>query len=163
MTPVGGQAVLEGVMMRTPRYWAVSVRRPDGRISHVSHAATSVATRHKLLRLPFIRGVVAAGGIYALDHHVERLADDHANARRLAEGLDAGSRLAVDVDQVATNIVLAACTRADDTAAGVCEELEQVGVLAAPYDRATIRFVTSLEVDADGVEAALQAASRVVG
>ena len=56
-------------------------------------------------------GVVAAAGIYALDHHVERLADDHANARRLAEGLAAGSRLAVDVDRVATNIVLAACAR----------------------------------------------------
>ncbi len=108
-------------------------------------------------------GVVAAGGIYALDHNVERLADDHANARRLAEGLAAGSRLAIDVDRVATNIVLAACARDADTAAGVCDELEQVGVLAAPYDRTTIRFVTSLEVDAAGVEAALQAAARVVG
>jgi len=108
-------------------------------------------------------GVVAAGGIYALDHNVERLADDHANARRLAEGLGAGSRLAIDVDRVATNIVLASCVRAGDTAAGVCDELEQVGVLAAPYDRTTLRFVTSLEVDADGVEAALQAAARVVG
>jgi threonine aldolase len=108
-------------------------------------------------------GVVAAGGIYALDHHVERLADDHANARRLAEGLGAGTRLAVDADRVATNIVLASCARDGDTAAGVCDELEQVGVLAAPYDRRTIRFVTSLEVDAEGVEAALQASARVVG
>jgi threonine aldolase len=108
-------------------------------------------------------GVVAAGGIYALDHHVERLADDHANARRLAEGLAAGSRLRIDVDGVATNIVLASCARDGDTAADVCDELEQVGVLAAPYDRTTIRFVTSLEVDAAGVEAALQAAGRVVG
>ena len=66
MTPVGGQAVLEGVMMRTPRFWAVSVRRPDGRISHVSHAATSVATRHRLLRLPFIRGIVALGDSLAI-------------------------------------------------------------------------------------------------
>ena len=57
-------------------------------------------------------GIVAAAGIYALDHHVERLADDHANARRLAEGLAAGSRLAVDPSTAcATNIVLAACTR----------------------------------------------------
>ena len=66
MTPVGGQAVLEGVMMRTPRFWAVSVRRPDGRISHVSHAATSVAARHRLLRLPFIRGIVALGDSLAI-------------------------------------------------------------------------------------------------
>jgi len=138
---------------------------PVGSIIAGSTAEVARANRLRKLLGGGMRqaGVVAAGGIYALDHHVERLADDHANARRLAEGLDAGSRLAVDVDQVATNIVLAACTRADDTAAGVCEELEQVGVLAAPYDRGTIRFVTSLEVDADGIVAALQAASRVVG
>jgi threonine aldolase len=138
---------------------------PVGSIIAGSTAEVARANRLRKLLGGGMRqaGVVAAGGIYALDHHVERLADDHANARRLAEGIDAGSRLAVDVDQVATNIVLAACTRANDTAAGVCKELEQVGVLAAPYDRATIRFVTSLEVDADGIEAALQAASRVVG
>jgi threonine aldolase len=108
-------------------------------------------------------GIVAAGGIHALDHHVDRLADDHANARRLAEGLAAGSRLAVDVDAVRTNIVLAACTRDGDTAAAVCDELAAVGVRAAPYDRTRIRFVTSLEVDAGGVEAALGAAARVIG
>ncbi len=108
-------------------------------------------------------GIVAAAGIHALDHHVARLADDHANARRLAERLGAGSRLAVDPAAVRTNIVLAACTRDGDTAASVCDELEAVGVLAAPYDRTRIRFVTSLEVDADGVEAALEAAARVIG
>jgi threonine aldolase len=108
-------------------------------------------------------GIVAAAGIHALDHHVARLADDHANARRLAEGLGAGSRLAVDAPAVRTNIVLAACTRDGDTAASVCDELEAVGVLAAPYDRTRIRFVTSLEVDAGGVEAALEAAARVIG
>ncbi len=108
-------------------------------------------------------GIVAAAGIHALDHHVARLADDHANARRLAERLGAGSRLAVDPAAVRTNIVLAACTRDGDTAASVCDELEAVGVLAAPYDRTRIRFVTSLEVDAGGVEAALEAAARVIG
>jgi threonine aldolase len=111
-------------------------------------------------------GVLAAAGLVALRDGdagmIARLADDHANARRLAEGLH-GARLAVAVDRVATNIVLAGCTRADDTAAAVCGELAEVGVMAAPYDRTTVRFVTSLEVDADGVEAALQAAARVVG
>jgi threonine aldolase len=108
-------------------------------------------------------GIVAAAGIHALDHHVERLADDHANARRLAEGIAAGSRLEADPAEVPTNIVLAACTRDSDTAAGVCDELAAVGVMAAPYDRTRIRFVTSLEVDAAGVEAALEAAVRVIG
>src|SRR5207248_5382407 len=50
-------------------------------------------------------GIVAAAGVYALDHHVERLAEDHANARRLADGL-AASGLPVDLDQVETNFVL---------------------------------------------------------
>ena len=50
-------------------------------------------------------GVVAAAGLYALDHNVERLADDHANARRLAEGL-AEAGLPVDPDEVETNFVL---------------------------------------------------------
>jgi threonine aldolase len=108
-------------------------------------------------------GIVAAAGIHALDHHVARLADDHANAHRLAEGLGAGSRLEVDAAAVKTNIVLAACTRPGETAESVCDELEAVGVLAAPYDRTRIRFVTSLEVDAGGVEAALEAAARVIG
>ena len=46
-------------MMRTPRYWAVAVRRPDGRISSVEHAATSAAVDHHWMRLPLIRGIVA--------------------------------------------------------------------------------------------------------
>jgi uncharacterized protein YqhQ len=61
MANVGGQAVLEGVMMRGPSNWAVAVRRPDGRISEVSHPIVSVAARRRWLRLPVIRGVVALG------------------------------------------------------------------------------------------------------
>ena len=56
---IGGQAVLEGVMMRSPRFWTVAVRRPDGRITEVGRATESVAVRHRALRLPVIRGVVA--------------------------------------------------------------------------------------------------------
>ncbi len=58
---VGGQAVVEGVMMRTPSAWAVAIRRPDGRITTVVEDARSVALRHPVLRWPFIRGVVALG------------------------------------------------------------------------------------------------------
>ncbi len=138
---------------------------PVGSIVAGSAAEMVRADRYRKLLGGGMRqaGIVAAAGIHALDHHVERLADDHANARRLAEGLAAGSRLAVDPSAVATNIVLAACTLEADTAQSVCDELEAVGVLAAPYDRLRIRFVTSLEVDAGGVEAALEAAARVIG
>src|ERR687898_1624380 len=57
--PLGGQAVLEGVMMRGVSTWAVAVRKPDGQIDVTSEPLVSWAKRHRLLRLPVIRGVVA--------------------------------------------------------------------------------------------------------
>src|SRR5207245_6920197 len=58
---IGGQAVLEGVMMRGASNWAVAVRKPDGDIAHISKPIVSPMTRHWVLRLPVIRGVVALG------------------------------------------------------------------------------------------------------
>jgi uncharacterized protein YqhQ len=59
--PVGGQAVLEGVMMRGVSVWAVAVRKPEGDIDVTSEPLVSWAKRHRVLRLPVIRGVVALG------------------------------------------------------------------------------------------------------
>jgi uncharacterized protein YqhQ len=59
--PIGGQAVLEGVMMRGVSTWAVAVRKPEGEIEVTSEPLVSWAKRHRLLRLPVIRGVVALG------------------------------------------------------------------------------------------------------
>jgi uncharacterized protein YqhQ len=58
---VGGQAVLEGVMMRGPRHWAVAVRKPDGNIAHLARPIDPLMARHWTLRLPIVRGVVALG------------------------------------------------------------------------------------------------------
>src|SRR3954470_12699350 len=58
---VGGQAVLEGVMRRAPRNWAVAVRKPDGEIAHVAREIDPLMARHWTLRLPVVRGVVALG------------------------------------------------------------------------------------------------------
>jgi len=58
---IGGQAVLEGVMMRGPRNWAVAVRKPDGSITQADRQIDPLAVRHWSLRLPIIRGVVALG------------------------------------------------------------------------------------------------------
>jgi uncharacterized protein YqhQ len=60
-TAIGGQAVLEGVMMRGPSTWAVAVRKPDGDIAQVCRSIASPMARHRLLRLPIVRGVVALG------------------------------------------------------------------------------------------------------
>ena len=64
--PIGGQAVLEGVMMRGPSNWALAVRKPDGEIAEVNHPIQSVMARHWFFRLPLIRGIVALGESLAI-------------------------------------------------------------------------------------------------
>jgi threonine aldolase len=108
-------------------------------------------------------GVVAAAGIHALEHNVTRLRVDHANARRLAEGLAGMPRVEVTPERVVTNVVFAACARSGDTADAVCADLATVGVMAAAYDQSRVRLVTSLEVDGAGIEDVIRAASRVLG
>src|SRR4030042_5604924 len=58
---VGGQAVLEGVMMRAPNKWAVAVRRPDGVIEAVAHQRTRLSSRSRWARVPFVRGMLVLG------------------------------------------------------------------------------------------------------
>ena len=60
--PIGGQAVLEGVMMRGPSAWALAVRTPAGEIAEVNRPISSLLARHRWLRLPVVRGVIALGG-----------------------------------------------------------------------------------------------------
>jgi uncharacterized protein YqhQ len=64
--PIGGQAVLEGVMMRGPSNWAVAVRRPDGGITEVCATISSPMARSRWFRLPVVRGVVALGESLAI-------------------------------------------------------------------------------------------------
>jgi uncharacterized protein YqhQ len=93
MTPVGGQAVLEGVMMRTPRFWAVAVRRPDGRISNVAHPTVTPAARWRLLRLPVIRGVAALGDSMAIGFRALSVSAQWAATDDDVEGEDAPGEL----------------------------------------------------------------------
>jgi len=96
-------------------------------------------------------GVLAAAALYALDHHVERLAEDHANAKRLAEGMAGLPGLSVEPPQ--TNIVFVDVAGA--RASGLLEHLKARGVLATGLYR--LRFVTHLDVDAEGIERAIAA------
>ncbi|HET6549367.1 MAG TPA: threonine aldolase family protein [Solirubrobacter sp.] len=103
-------------------------------------------------------GIVAAGALYALDHHVERLAEDHANARTLARGLAALPGVGLDPDDVETNIVI---FEVDDPQ-GLCSMLrERHGVLMGPVGLRRVRAVTHLDVGADGVQRAVQAVEEV--
>jgi uncharacterized protein YqhQ len=77
---VGGQAVLEGVMMRGPRNWAVAVRKPDGQIAHVSKGIDSLMARHRLLRLPIVRGVIALGESLAIGFRALSVSASYAAA-----------------------------------------------------------------------------------
>src|SRR5947208_1611562 len=64
--PIGGQAVLEGVMMRGPSNWAVAVRKPDGEIAQVCKSIASPMAKRKIYRLPVVRGVIALGESLAI-------------------------------------------------------------------------------------------------
>lgn len=104
-------------------------------------------------------GIVAAGALFALDQHVERLAEDHTRARTLADGLAQLPGIAVTPGEVETNIVRFGV--ADP--AGFCRELAEHGVLMAPLNATTVRAVTHLDVDDDGIDTALVAAARAAG
>jgi threonine aldolase len=101
-------------------------------------------------------GVIAAAGLHALDHHVDRLADDHANARRLAEGLAAIDGITIDPATVETNIVVFDVADAP----AFCAALEGEGVLMGPLGPDRVRAVTHLDVDSGAIERALAAAKR---
>jgi uncharacterized protein YqhQ len=75
---IGGQAVLEGVMMRTPSKWAVAVRKPDGEIAEVVRDITSPMARRKLFRLPVIRGVIALGESLAIGFRALAISANYA-------------------------------------------------------------------------------------
>jgi len=82
---IGGQAVLEGVMMRGPRNWAVAVRKPDGDIVHVWRSIDPLAARHWALRLPVVRGVVALGESLSIGFRALSVSASYA-AQEEAEG-----------------------------------------------------------------------------
>jgi len=98
-------------------------------------------------------GILAAAGLHALEHNVARLADDHANAERLAAGLAA---LGIDVEPVQTNMVFATIPR--ESCAPLQEHLRSRGIVAIISPRA--RLVTHLDVDAAGVDSTLAAVSE---
>ena len=99
-------------------------------------------------------GMLAAAASYALDHHVERLAQDHALARRLAQGLSGIDGLQVEAPQ--TNIVFVDLSgRAREKSQGLIQQLAGQGVLATGLYR--LRFATHLDVDEAGVDRAVSA------
>jgi threonine aldolase len=106
-------------------------------------------------------GIVAAAGLYALDHHVERLADDHANARRLADAIAELAAVRLDPRTVETNIVIFDLVGELDAKAAQAAFAER-GIRFSGLGPRTLRAVTHLDVDRAGVDRAIEVARDVV-
>src|SRR5215210_7642255 len=78
MQNIGGQAVVEGVMMRGPANWARAVRKPNGEIAEHTHSISSPMARHRAFRLPIIRGVIALGESLAIGFRALAISANYA-------------------------------------------------------------------------------------
>jgi uncharacterized protein YqhQ len=96
MSNVGGQAVLEGVMMRGPGNWAVAVRTPKGDIAHVAQKVESKMAKHRLFRLPIIRGVMALGESLAIGFRALAIS---ANYAAQEEGEEDGKEVSTELSR----------------------------------------------------------------
>src|SRR3989440_4300704 len=90
---VGGQAVLEGVMMRSPGNWAVAVRTPAGSIAQVTRTIDSAMARHRIFRLPVIRGVMALGESLAIGFRALAISANYAAQEEGADPAEAEKEL----------------------------------------------------------------------
>lgn len=101
-------------------------------------------------------GIIAAGGVYALDHHIERLAEDHANAKWLAEGLSSITGVDIRAEDVETNIIFFELTpEAPVTAPTFVKRLEERGIRMIAMGPSRIRAVTHLDISRQDIETAL--------
>jgi threonine aldolase len=102
-------------------------------------------------------GILAAAGLYALEHNLPRLGEDHANARRLASGADAVDGLSADPPD--TNIVMIRIDEGGPDPEELSAELERSDILILAVGPGRLRAVTHLDVDVDGIERAVDALS----
>ncbi len=127
---------------------------PVGAVLAASPELIEEAWRYKQMMGGALRqsGILAAGCLHALDHHVERLAEDHANARALAEGLAELSGVSIDPETVETNIAIFEVPDAPLLAERLTEEVDLLVIGAT-----RMRAVTHLDVDRGQIEEALGA------
>jgi threonine aldolase len=131
---------------------------PVGSALAAGQAMIAAARRHRKVLGGGMRqaGIVAAGALYALEHHVDRLADDHASAKRLAEGIRQIPRLSLAGEPVETNLLFFRVDPAWGTAAQLSARLAERGVLMHVTAPDTIRAATHLDVGQADVERALE-------
>ncbi len=108
-------------------------------------------------------GILAAAGLYALDHHVERLADDHANATLIASRLRGHPRVTLVADPIETNIVIFSLAAGAPDAPAVVAAARAKGVLIVAFGPRTVRAVTHLDVTREQCEHAADVLVEVIG
>ncbi|MGQ7295585.1 threonine aldolase family protein [Quadrisphaera sp. KR29] len=128
-------------------------------VSSADNIATARTWRKRMGAGMRQTGLLAAAGLHALDHHVERLADDHARARRLAEAAAAARPGCTDPGAVDTNIVV---LDVDDARALVLAAAER-GVALSALGPRTARLVTHLDVDDEGTDLAAAVLGELLG
>jgi len=107
-------------------------------------------------------GIIAAAAIYAMEHNIDRLSEDHDNARLLAEGLMEIDGINLDLDTVHTNIVIFDVSGTGLTAPKIIEKWQKLGVLGLAISDSRIRIVTHLNVSKSDCETALEKFREVV-
>lgn len=107
-------------------------------------------------------GILAAACLYALDHNIARMADDHRRARRLAELLAAAPGLSVDMEKVQTNMIFADTTASGLKATDIMRRLEEAGVRCLDEAPWRVRFVTHLDLDDGDIEEAGEIVFKVM-
>ncbi len=138
---------------------------PVGAALAGSHAFIEQAWRYKQALGGAMRqaGIIAAGGVWALRHHVERLADDHANARSLARGLASLPGISLDAAQVETNIVIFDVAKTGLDARTFADRmLAEHGVRFSVVGPTLVRAVTHLDVSAEQIGRAIEGVARLL-
>ena len=106
-------------------------------------------------------GILAAAGIYALDHHVSRLSEDHANALHLAQRLQAIPSVSVDVESVETNIVMFQVPQSSKSTEQLLRDCREAGVLLNAVGERSFRVVTHLDLNREEMDVAGQVFATV--
>jgi threonine aldolase len=107
-------------------------------------------------------GILAAAGLWAIDHHIPRLAEDHALARKLAECFGAFPEVQVDLEATQTNIVIADFIKTGLKAPDIVVKLKEMGVWASAFSPTRLRLVTHLDVSGADIDEAIGIIDKIM-
>ena len=138
---------------------------PGGSLLAGSKELLAKCTRYRRMMGGALRqsGMLSAGGLYGLEHNLERLADDHANARLIGETLAASPRIALDLATVQTNILVFSLKDGAPDAATFVARAKEHGVLLFAFGPRTVRAVTHLDVTRDQCQLAARTLVGIAG